>query len=124
MQTTDILKMDGITWKLPNETDYKGVMDRFRLHHNTINVILSHMGYDHDLKMMKYSPNIDVILGGHTHVMLPKGHLRTGTLLSHTGHRLSYAGVTKIIFSTDKSRPSSPNLRKPYLWTPFRTIRK
>lgn len=52
--------------------------------------------------MMKYSPNIDVILGGHTHVMLPKGHLRTGTLLSHTGHRLSYAGVTKIIFSTDK----------------------
>lgn len=102
MQTTDILKMDGITWKLPNETDYKGVMDRFRLHHNTINVILSHMGYDHDLKMMKYSPNIDVILGGHTHVMLPKGHLRTGSLLSHTGHKLSYAGVTKIIFSTDK----------------------
>ena len=34
-------------------------------------------GYDHDLKMMKYSPNIDVILGGHTHVMLPHGHLRT-----------------------------------------------
>ena len=85
MQTTDILKMDGITWKLPNETDYKGVMDRFRLHHNTINVILSHMGYDHDLKMMKYSPNIDVILGGHTHVMLPKGHLRTGTLLQPHG---------------------------------------
>ena len=102
MQTTDILKMDGITWKLPTEMDYKGIMDRFRLHHNTINIILSHMGYDHDLRMMKYSPNIDVILGGHTHVMLPKGHLRTGSLLSHTGHRLSHAGVTKIIFSTDE----------------------
>lgn len=67
-----------------------------------INVILSHLGYDHDLKMMKYSPNIDVILGGHTHVMLPHGHLRTGTLLSHTGHRLSHAGVTEITFSTEK----------------------
>lgn len=51
--------------------------------------------------MMKYSPNIDVILGGHTHVMLPSGHLRTGTLLSHTGHSLSHVGVTEIIFSTE-----------------------
>lgn len=34
--------------------------------------------------------------------MLPHGHLRTGTLLSHTGHRLSHAGVTEITFSTEK----------------------
>lgn len=85
LQTTDVRRMSGISWKLPDEEDYKGITDRFRLHHNTINVILSHLGYDHDLKMMKYSPNIDVILGGHTHVMLPHGHLRTGTLLSPHG---------------------------------------
>lgn len=102
LQTTDVRRMSGISWKLPDEEDYKGITDRFRLHHNTINVILSHLEYDHDLKMMKYSPNIDVILGGHTHVMLPHGHLRTGTLLSHTGHRLSHAGVTEITFSTEK----------------------
>lgn len=102
LQTTDVRKMEGIPWwKLPNETDYKSFTDKFRLHHNTINVILSHLGYDHDLKMMKYSPNIDIILGGHTHVILPKGQLKTGTLLSHAGHRLSHAGVTKIVFSTD-----------------------
>lgn len=34
--------------------------------------------------------------------MLPSGHLRTGTLLSHTGHSLSHVGVTEIIFSTEK----------------------
>ena len=101
LQTTDVRRMTGISWKLPDEEDYKGITDRFRLHHNTINVILSHLGYGNDLKMMKYSPNIDVILGGHTHVMLPSGHLRTGTLLSHTGHRLSHVGVTEIIFSTE-----------------------
>lgn len=71
LQTTDVRKMAGISWTLPDEEDYKGITDRFRLHHNTINVILSHLGYGNDLKMMKYSPNIDVILGGHTHVMLP-----------------------------------------------------
>lgn len=60
LQTTDVRRMSGISWKLPDEEDYKGITDRFRLHHNTINVILSHLGYDHDLKMMKYSPNIDV----------------------------------------------------------------
>lgn len=98
LQTTDVRRMTGISWKLPDEEDYKGITDRFRLHHNTINVILSHLGYGNDLKMMKYSPNIDVILGGHTHVMLPSGHLRTGTLLSHTGHRLSHVGVTEIIY--------------------------
>lgn len=101
LQTTDVRKMAGISWTLPDEEDYKGITDRFRLHHNTINVILSHLGYGNDLKMMKYSPNIDVILGGHTHVMLPSGHLRTGTLLSHTGHSLSHVGVTEIIFSTE-----------------------
>lgn len=82
LQTTDVRKMAGISWTLPDEEDYKGITDRFRLHHNTINVILSHLGYGNDLKMMKYSPNIDVILGGHTHVMLPSGHLRTGTLFN------------------------------------------
>lgn len=102
LQTTDIRKMTGIPWwKLPDEVDYKGITDRFRLHHNTINIILSHLGYEHDLKMMKYSPNTDIILGGHTHVTLPNGHIKTGTLLSHTGHRLSHVGVTKIIFTTN-----------------------
>lgn len=102
LQTTDVRRMGGISWKLPDEDDYKSIMDRFRLHHNTINIILSHLGYEHDMKMMRYSPNIDVILGGHTHVMLPNGQLKTGTLLSHTGHRLSHAGVTEITFSTEK----------------------
>lgn len=116
LQTTDVRKMAGISWTLPDEEHYKGITDRFRLHHNTINVILSHLGYGNDLKMMKYSPNIDVILGGHTHVMLPSGHLRTGTLLSHTGHSLSHVGVTEIIFSTEK--PVS--IRDIYELEPFR----
>lgn len=42
--------MAGISWTLPDEEDYKGITDRFRLHHNTINVILSHLGYGNDLK--------------------------------------------------------------------------
>lgn len=44
LQTTDVRRMSGISWKLPDEEDYKGITDRFRLHHNTINVILSHLG--------------------------------------------------------------------------------
>lgn len=62
LQTTDVRRMAGISWTLPDEEHYKGITDRFRLHHNTINVILSHLGYGNDLKMMKYSPNIDVIV--------------------------------------------------------------
>lgn len=38
LQTTDVRRMTGISWKLPDEEDYKGITDRFRLHHNTINV--------------------------------------------------------------------------------------
>lgn len=44
LQTTDVRKMAGISWTLPDEEHYKGITDRFRLHHNTINVILSHLG--------------------------------------------------------------------------------
>ena len=107
LQTTDVRRMAGISWTLPDEEHYKGITDRFRLHHNTINVILSHLGYGNDLKMMKYSPNIDVILGGHTHVMLPSGHLRTGTLLSHTG----FSKTTRAV-SLNEEIPNDPEVKE------------
>lgn len=30
LQTTDVRRMAGISWKLPDEEDYKGITDRFR----------------------------------------------------------------------------------------------
>lgn len=101
-QTTDVLKMDGLAWELPDQKAYKEVTDSFRLNNNTINIVLSHLGYDHDGEMMKYSPNINVIFGGHSHVTLPHGQFKHNTLLSHTGARLHCAGVTTIVFSEGK----------------------
>lgn len=100
LQTTDIRKLNGISWKLPHEEEYRHISHKFRLSRNTLNVVLSHLGYGYDQKMMKYTPNIDIILGGHTHVMLPKGLFRTGTLLEHTGYGLSHVGVTTVTFSS------------------------
>lgn len=105
MQTTDVVKMDGVSWKMPNGKDYGKITEQFRLLNNNINIVISHMGYDQDQVMMKYSPNIDIILGGHTHVTLPNGLLKYGTLLSHTGARLQRVGVTKVVFSADQ-RPA------------------
>ncbi len=99
LSAADRRKMGKLIWNKPNESDYKAVTDKFRLQKNTINVVLSHLGYETDRRLMLYTPNIDLILGGKTHVVIPDGLHKTGTLLVHAGAKLNYAGVTTIVFS-------------------------
>lgn len=40
--------------------------------HCDIVIVLSHLGYQHDLLLAKQSENIDMILGGHSHTILSK----------------------------------------------------
>ncbi len=103
LRNADRRKIGRLLWKRPSEADFKNITDKFRLHKNTINVVLSHLGYENDLQMMRYTPNIDLIIGGKTHVILPNGMNKTGTLLCHTGSRLRHVGVTKIVFSAGEN---------------------
>lgn len=60
-------------------------------------VALSHIGYDADSVLALTQHQYDLIIGGHSHTVLPEGGVKVGnTLITQTGKGLKYAGVTTI----------------------------
>lgn len=55
-------------------------------------VVLSHLGLQDDRLLAKQCPQIDVILGAHTHHLLPQGEKIGNTLLAATGKFGQYVG--------------------------------
>ncbi len=50
-----------------------------------LKIVLSHCGIDDDIKLAKQCPEIDIILGGHTHVSLERPLLINGVYVCHSG---------------------------------------
>ncbi|MGX4686531.1 bifunctional metallophosphatase/5'-nucleotidase [Vagococcus sp. JNUCC 83] len=55
-------------------------------------ILLSHLGINDDKKMAQEFPEIDVILGSHTHHLLPEGLIENGVLLCAAGRFGEYVG--------------------------------
>lgn len=59
-------------------------------------VLLSHLGYKHDCQIAEAIEGIDVILGGHTHHLLPKGERVGNTLIAQAGRFGEYVGHVRL----------------------------
>lgn len=59
-------------------------------------ILLSHLGIMDDKKMANEYPQIDIILGAHTHHLLPKGLIENGVLLCAAGKFGEYVGDVSI----------------------------
>ncbi len=57
---------------------------------------LSHLGYDMDPRLVEAMPEIDLLVGGHTHTVLPEGEWMGSTLVTQTGKSLKNVGLTTI----------------------------
>lgn len=64
-------------------------------------VCLSHMGLAQDEKLAAESSFIDIILGAHTHHLLPEGKMVNGTLLAAVGKFGDYVGQVTVQFDTE-----------------------
>ncbi len=86
----------GVTFHDPFETAgrYAALADSVDLY-----ILISHLGFTEDSLMALARPEIDIIIGGHSHTLLPEGREIGGTLVTQTGKNLQYAGVTEIIHS-------------------------
>ena len=61
-------------------------------------VALSHLGDDADTILADSLPSLDLIVGGHTHTVIPNGRRHGNTLITQTGNKLRNVGVTKVVF--------------------------
>lgn len=65
-------------------------------------VLLSHLGIKQDEMIAREFPEIDVILGGHTHHVLPKGRTVNQTLIGGAGKFGNFVGYTTLTISPQK----------------------
>lgn len=66
-------------------------------------VLLSHLGIDEDRIIAEKFPQIDVIIGGHTHHLFRYGEVINETLLVAAGKHCAYVGEVKLTWDHAKS---------------------
>lgn len=59
-------------------------------------IAVTHIGAEPDSLLAMQSPEIDLIIGGHSHTVIPVGKKINNTVITQTGKGLKYAGVTVV----------------------------
>jgi 5'-nucleotidase len=88
-------------WRLTEPLEELGKWIQPLKDQSDVIILLSHLGLTHDERIAMEYPEIDVILGGHTHHTLPKGKQVGQTLLAGAGKHGRFVGhVTLQIANT------------------------
>ena len=64
-------------------------------------VVISHMGVKKDRELAAALPDIDVIIGGHSHTTLPQGEEVNGVLIAQTGEYAVHLGRVDLTLDAD-----------------------
>ncbi|HLR70620.1 MAG TPA: bifunctional UDP-sugar hydrolase/5'-nucleotidase [Pseudogracilibacillus sp.] len=67
-------------------------------------ILLSHLGINEDEAIAKRSPQIDVIIGGHTHHLLRSGKRVENTLLTAAGKHCTYVGEVLLTWDHEEQK--------------------
>src|SRR5690625_493621 len=67
-------------------------------------ILLSHVGIDEDYRMAKLFPEIDCIIGGHTHHLLQHGEYVNNTLLTAAGRHCAYVGEVQLTWDHEQQK--------------------
>lgn len=62
-------------------------------------ILITHLGYQNDQILAQEVPGIDVIIGGHSHTLLPRGDLVNGVLIAQAGDYA--AGLGRVDLTID-----------------------
>ncbi len=63
---------------------------------------LTHLGIDDDKRLADSMPELDVILGGHSHTLLEKPVMENGVMIGQAGAHLKYIGKTTLTIEDGK----------------------
>ena len=61
-----------------------------------VNILLTHIGFEEDVKLAQQFPYYDVILGSHTHTQLEGGEMHNGVLITQNGYQLPRATLVTL----------------------------
>ena len=67
-----------------------------------VNILLSHIGYEDDVKVAESNPDFDLIVGGHSHTQLNGGEIHNGVLITQNVNRLKRATLITLTVDNHK----------------------
>lgn len=65
-------------------------------------ILLSHLGFEEDLEMAERYPQLDAILGGHSHTLVEFPEKHNGVMVTQAGSSLKYATLT--LFKVERGK--------------------
>lgn len=65
-------------------------------------IVLSHIGFEDDVKLARLFPEADAIIGGHSHTRVEKGHIENGVLITQTENKVKY--ITRLSFEVEDGK--------------------
>ena len=86
-------KLQGITFRNPIEValEYKDLRKKCDLF-----VALTHIGYNKDIELAEAMPELDVIIGGHSHTRVDSTFVVNDVLITQTNEWLKFLGKTTV----------------------------
>lgn len=84
-------KLEGLTFRSSADT-LKEYIPKMKEAGADVIMVLSHVGFDEDKEIAKQFPEIDVIVGGHSHTELQEGHYEGNTLIVQSGTKGKFVG--------------------------------
>lgn len=67
-----------------------------------VTIMLSHLGYEEDLKLTQMFPWFDLIIGGHSHIQLPPDEIRNNTLIVQSKQKLGSVAYITLTLDSGK----------------------
>ncbi len=92
-------KCQGLRFASPFDT--AACYKHLRAHCDVL-IILTHLGFEDDIKLARMFPEADAIVGGHSHTRVEKGHIENGVLITQSENKLKY--LTRLTFDVEDGK--------------------
>lgn len=65
-------------------------------------ILLTHLGFEDDIKLAALFPEADAIIGGHTHTRVDGAHMVGGVMITQTENKVKY--ITRLTFDVEDGK--------------------
>ena len=97
-------KCKGLQYASPFDT--AACYKHLRAHCDVL-IILTHLGFEDDIKLARMFPEADAIIGGHSHTRVEKGCIENGVLITQAENKLKY--LTRLTFEVEDGKVIKKN---------------
>ena len=92
-------KCKGLQFSSPFET--AAYYKHLRAHCDVL-IVLTHLGFEDDIKLAQMFPEADAIIGGHSHTRVENGHVENGVIITQTENKLKF--LTRLTFDVEDGK--------------------